>query len=62
MLPHADLTGGISVLDGLFMEKIEVQKSSVCQVFVQRKMACVTHVVTNVKLIKVHDFPLFKTL
>jgi hypothetical protein len=54
MIPHADVPCGITVLDGLLVQEIEVKQAPVSQVFHQRKMACVTHVVTNVKLIEVH--------
>jgi hypothetical protein len=54
MIPHANVPSRITVLYGLLMQEIEVKQAPVSQVFHQRKMACVTHVVTNVKLIEVH--------
>ena len=62
MISHADVSGSISMLNRLLMEKIEVKQAPVRQIFVVRKMACVTHVVTNVKLIEVHFPHLFRSL
>jgi hypothetical protein len=61
MLSHAYLTSNVPLFNWLFMQIIMVKKSAKSQVFHLRKMVGVTFVVTNVKLVVVHDFPLFHT-
>jgi hypothetical protein len=55
MFFHANLPSNVSLLYRMFVKIVMVKKSAKSQILNQRKMMCVTFVVTNMELEIVHE-------